>query len=192
MDALTMLREKLDGCSLYDLQQGTVVYAELAAYAAGLQMIYDRLEELERELFISTAEGRGLEVYEKMLGAYNTDSSLQGRRNSLISAFSITNSDHSRSGMALIPDIYNITGEFAMENGCPLWAAEAVYSFLRISVLSRSLLSHNYCCAERSKNYSYESDSRCCVACSRCCLVSVACCISGRLFCCILSRSFFL
>lgn len=117
MDALTMLREKLDGCSLYDLQQGTVVYAELAAYAAGLQMIYDRLEELERELFISTAEGRGLEVYEKMLGAYNTDSSLQGRRNSLISAFSITNSDHSRSGMALIPDIYNITGEFAMENG---------------------------------------------------------------------------
>ncbi len=60
MDVLTMLREKLDGCGLYDLQQGTVVYAELAAYAAGLQMIYDQLEELERELFITTAEDRGL------------------------------------------------------------------------------------------------------------------------------------
>ena len=117
MDVLTMLREKLDGCGLYDLQQGTVVYAELAAYAAGLQMIYDQLEELERELFITTAEDRGLEVYEKMLGAYNTDSSLQGRRNSLISAFSITNSDHSRNGMGLITGIYNVDGEFTMDNG---------------------------------------------------------------------------
>ncbi len=52
-----------------------------------------------------------------MLGAYNTDSSLQGRRNSLISAFSITNSDHSRNGMGLIPGIYNVDGEFTMDNG---------------------------------------------------------------------------
>ena len=49
MSRLQALRDALRPLGIYKLEKGTLVYAELAAYAAGLDLLEDGLDELERE-----------------------------------------------------------------------------------------------------------------------------------------------
>ena len=117
MTAFDSMAEKLKATGLYDISEGTFLYAEIAAYAAGIEIYCEILDELLREHFIATAESYGLEMYEKMLSVCNIDKSLEGRRNSIISAMSVTNSDFTKSGFEKLPGIFNIHGSFSEEAG---------------------------------------------------------------------------
>ncbi len=48
MSRLQALRDALRPLGIYKLEKGTLVYAELAAYAAGLDLLEDGLDELEQ------------------------------------------------------------------------------------------------------------------------------------------------
>lgn len=50
MSRLQALRDALRPLGIYKLEKGTLVYAELAAYAAGLDLLEDGLDELELSL----------------------------------------------------------------------------------------------------------------------------------------------
>ena len=65
MSRLQALRDALRPLGIYKLEKGTLVYAELAAYAAGLDLLEDGLDELEREAFLPTAQGEGISMRER-------------------------------------------------------------------------------------------------------------------------------
>ena len=68
MSRLQALRDALRPLGIYKLEKGTLVYAELAAYAAGLDLLEDGLDELEREAFLPTAQGEGISRREEIYG----------------------------------------------------------------------------------------------------------------------------
>ena len=61
------MAQVLEATGLYDLSGSTQVEGELAAYAAGFALVEDALEDLLGELFVSTAQGPGLDRWEKLL-----------------------------------------------------------------------------------------------------------------------------
>lgn len=56
----TYLRDMLEPLGVYDLREGSINGAELAALGAGLDRIETRLERAEREALTATAEEEGL------------------------------------------------------------------------------------------------------------------------------------
>ena len=72
MSRLQALRDALRPLGIYKLEKGTLVYAELAAYAAGLDLLEDGLDELEREAFLPTAQGEGISRREEIYGKPKT------------------------------------------------------------------------------------------------------------------------
>lgn len=117
MTAFESLYNKLSALGIYDLQEGTKKYAELMAYAEGLELIYEELDTLLKECFVSTAEDFGLNNYEDMMAVCNMDQSLSGRRNSIMSTLQITNSDSRMKDFDKICGIFNIHGTFSDEPG---------------------------------------------------------------------------
>ena len=99
MDALTSLREKLRPLGLYALDGNGVVDAELAAYAEGLDLLYEEMEELARECFVQTAESYGLESRERMAGALRPELSLAARREMLLYRGAVTSNDFTRESI---------------------------------------------------------------------------------------------
>ncbi len=106
------MQEKLSATGLYDISPDTLVYAELMAYAEGLDLFFNELDELVRECFIATAESYGLTMRESMLKRYNLDRSLSGRRSAIISALSVSQSDYTYAGMEKIRDSFHLHGDF--------------------------------------------------------------------------------
>ena len=72
--------QRIEETGMYEVTQGGELYAELMAYAEGLDMIFGELEETEREAFVSTAIDKGLRMYEDVMDICNIDTSLAGRR----------------------------------------------------------------------------------------------------------------
>ena len=83
MSRLQALRDALRPLGIYKLEKGTLVYAELAAYAAGLDLLEDGLDELEREAFLPTAQGEGISRREEIYGKPKTLLPLRERREML-------------------------------------------------------------------------------------------------------------
>ncbi len=67
MTHIQALTELLRPLGVYDLQEGRVNLAELQAYAVGLDAVLSELEETEREMLLSSAEGIGLASTEELL-----------------------------------------------------------------------------------------------------------------------------
>ena len=84
MSRLQALRDALRPLGIYKLEKGTLVYAELAAYAAGLDLLEDGLDELEREAFLPTAQGEGISRREEIYGKPKTLLPLRERREMLL------------------------------------------------------------------------------------------------------------
>ncbi len=112
MTALQSLTRKLQNTRLYDTSGGSYLYAELFAFSAGLQLFYDDLAQIEKEMFVLTAENEGLEIYERLMSVQNTDTSLSGRRNSITTALSLCSADYNAAGMNKLPGLFNISGAF--------------------------------------------------------------------------------
>ena len=76
------LRQMLAPLRVYRLE-GTANGGELDAQGAALDGVMDRLEDTQREMLVSTAEGRGLEAVEALLARRPVAGSLKRRREAL-------------------------------------------------------------------------------------------------------------
>lgn len=89
-EQFTNLQQKLRPLNLYSLTGETLVDAELKAYAKGLDILQTKLDTLEREIFINTAQTFGLALRERLFGRVKNSVSLENRRNMLDYRNSIT------------------------------------------------------------------------------------------------------
>lgn len=89
-EQFTNLQQKLRPLNLYSLTGETLVDAELKAYAKGLDILQTKLDTLEREIFINTAQTFGLALRERLFGRVKNSVSLENRRNMLNFRDSIT------------------------------------------------------------------------------------------------------
>ena len=76
------LRQLLAPLRVYRLE-GTANGGELDAQGAALDAVQTRLEDTQREMLVSTAEGRGLEAIEALLARRPVAGSLKRRREAL-------------------------------------------------------------------------------------------------------------
>lgn len=97
MESINLIKSKLKPLGLYNLEPGTLIYAELMSYAVALDVLYDKLEEIEKEMFVNTAESYGLSLREKAFGYKRTNVSLETRREMLKYRSSITSSNFNKA-----------------------------------------------------------------------------------------------
>ncbi len=83
VDSFTSMKTKLDATGLYSIEQGTNIYAELKAYGSGLDVLFETLATMLKELFIDTAEDYGISAREKLLGKPRSEFTLEKRREML-------------------------------------------------------------------------------------------------------------
>lgn len=89
MTAYESIKEKLSATGLYNINRNGLIDAEIKAYDAGLQNLYNGIDELLRECFIQTAEGWGLEQLEAMAKTYMSGDSLEFRREKLMNRLQV-------------------------------------------------------------------------------------------------------
>ena len=100
----------LTDTGLYSAEQGSVIYAELMAYAEGLDIYFGEAEELLRECFVSTAESYGLSLREQLFHRINFGITTEARRSRLLAALSVGQHDFNAEGMQKICDAFGIEG----------------------------------------------------------------------------------
>ena len=98
MRAYESMVQKLRPLGIYRLAEGTVLDSELKAYAEGLDPLLERLEEMERESFIPTAEGYGLHERERFIDRERTALPVAERRQKLISDELLGSTDATAAG----------------------------------------------------------------------------------------------
>ncbi len=91
------LQQKLRPLNLYLLNGNTLVDAELKAYAAGLNILATKLETLEKEAFVATAESYGLAFRERLSGRIKDSVDINDRRAMLNYRNSITANDFTKA-----------------------------------------------------------------------------------------------
>ncbi len=84
MGSYDSMKSKLEPIGVYSLAPGDITDCELKAYACGLDPLFDKLEEFEREGFIATAESYGLSEREKFLDREKPGLTTARRRELLI------------------------------------------------------------------------------------------------------------
>ena len=80
MNSYDSMRRKHLQTGLYKADNSTALHKELKAYAAGIDLVFDRLALLQRESFIDTAEDFGLYERERFSGAVCDTLDIQKRR----------------------------------------------------------------------------------------------------------------
>ena len=98
MSSLESMIKKLSPLGVYSLKEGSVVYAELAAFSEGLDILRENLETLLKESFIATAEDYGLKIPERLVGNVRSDLPLSKRREMLNERLSLNITDFTPEG----------------------------------------------------------------------------------------------
>lgn len=111
MSTLQSMIKKLSPLRVYDLREESCVYAELSAFAAGLDVLRDTLEELLKEGFVMTAEGFGLSLSEEITGSPREDLSLEQRREMISQRQSLGNGDFTLEGIQKVLKAMGVEGE---------------------------------------------------------------------------------
>lgn len=110
MTALESMTDKLTKAGLYDPETDTDMYAELSAYAEGLQYCYSMIDELYGEMFAATAESYGLSEMEKNIAVYSKDTTIQGKRNGIGAVLALNDKNGADFIFNRLGEIYNISG----------------------------------------------------------------------------------
>ena len=97
VDTLTRMMTILGNTGLYRMTEHSFVAGELRAYAAGLGLVYDALEALQRERFLPTAGEKGLGLIESITGKEMEQAGLEERRTMLRYRLAITPNDFTRA-----------------------------------------------------------------------------------------------
>lgn len=116
MSEFDVMSERLSSTGIYKPEEGTVIYAELMAYAEGLDLVFGRLEELLRECFVSTACTYGLTNREELIKCLYFDQTLEGRRRRLLCALSVSTRDFTEEASQKLIGIFNLAGTFSYSN----------------------------------------------------------------------------
>lgn len=77
MSILNSMKQKLHPLGIYSLSDGSVVTAELAAYAEVLDAIEAQLTELEQERFVATAQTYGITMRELAIGSEQKNETIE-------------------------------------------------------------------------------------------------------------------
>lgn len=72
---------------------------EMYAFSKGLEIVGNRLETMEKECFVSTAEDYGLTVKERYFDSITRADNIKNRREMLLSILSVNETDFNLSGM---------------------------------------------------------------------------------------------
>lgn len=96
MESLRSMKKKLESLKLYNLEENSLINAELSTYAKEFDKIYEFLLELERECFIKTATDYGLSLKESHYTSPRIDLSCDDRRKMLLYRLSITSNDFTK------------------------------------------------------------------------------------------------
>ncbi len=116
MTSYASMKQKLLPLGLYSLSSGSEIDCELKAYAAGLDPLFDKLDLMEREAFIPTAETFGLTRREEFFGRERTDLSAQRRRKRLIAAERCMGDDATPDGFGVFLNSCGLEGIIVDEN----------------------------------------------------------------------------
>ncbi len=111
MTSLKSMINKLKPLGIYNLGDESLVYAELSAFSAGLDILRDELEELLREAFVKTAESFGIENLERETEKLCGDLSIEKRRSMLINRLSFGSGDFTLSGFQKMLRFLGVSGE---------------------------------------------------------------------------------
>lgn len=98
MTALQSLEKKLAPLNIYNICEGTNIFAELSAYAYAIDKHRQNTEIVLRECFISTAESYGIEMREEVFGNPREDYTLEQRRAMLTLRRGFGDSDFTLAG----------------------------------------------------------------------------------------------
>lgn len=109
--SLSSMIEKLSPLGIYDLREGSIVYAELAAFSVGLDILKESLNELLKEGFINTAQNYGIENTERLVGSVREDLDLAKRREMLIERLSFGSGDFTPDGFKKMLIFMGVEGE---------------------------------------------------------------------------------
>lgn len=110
MNSLNSMRQKLKPLGFYNLNDTSLISAELSAYAQAINIIETLLDEIEKECFLATAQSYGLSIPEKMLGSEQSDKSYEDRRNSLLYRYSITANDFNKESIEKVLSVAGVNG----------------------------------------------------------------------------------
>ena len=109
MDSFTSMKEKLLPLGLFTIEENSNTELELKAYAVGLDIVFDKLDELLREYFIMTAETYGLTQREIFLGKEREDYSIEHRRNILVAHEQLVESRCNFKAFVTVLESYGLT-----------------------------------------------------------------------------------
>lgn len=110
MSSLNSIKQTLRPLGFYNLNENTLINAELSAYAMVLDEISLQLSEIERERFISTAESYGLSMRELIFTTEQNEKTTQERRAVLLYRTAITPNDFNESSIKRAMEIAGVTG----------------------------------------------------------------------------------
>lgn len=110
MSTLNSMIKKLSPLGIYNLNKGSIVYAELAAFAEGLDILRETLDSVLRESFVATAEDYGLKNTERLVGNIRDDLSFSKRRDMLKERLSLNLKEFTMSGVEKMLRMLAVTG----------------------------------------------------------------------------------
>lgn len=110
MNSLNSMKQKLRPLGFYNLNDNSLISAELNSYAEALDSIESSLSEIERECFITTAESYGLGMKERIFGAEQNNISVNKRREILIYRCSINSNSFNRESIEKVLEVAGING----------------------------------------------------------------------------------
>ena len=99
MTVMQSFAGKLAPLNVYDISEGSNIYAELCAYAFALDIHRENIDAALRECFISTSESFGLEIREKVFGNLRNNYSASERRDMLKLRRGFGDKDFTRAGL---------------------------------------------------------------------------------------------
>lgn len=112
----TRMRAMLEKTGLY-FGEDKWFSAELAAYAKGLELVYDTLSHVRRDAFVQTAEEDGLKAFESLFRVVPSVDSTKNRRAMLLTRGAVTPADHTVEAMQKQLLAAGINGKLVPQKG---------------------------------------------------------------------------
>lgn len=110
MTSLNSLKQKLRPLGFYNLNDNSLISAELSAYSVALDSIESMLSEMEKERFIATATTYGLSMRELTFGVEQSEKPTESRRNMLLCRYSINPDDFNEECIIKIMENVGVHG----------------------------------------------------------------------------------
>lgn len=110
MGTLERIKAALTPTGLYNIEKGSLIYAELSAYAEGLDLLNEEIKIVEGECFVSTSETYGLLMREHLIGVLKNTLPTENRREMIMYQSGISKKDFTKESMEKVLVACGIVG----------------------------------------------------------------------------------